>query len=71
MSQPPKTIVPSPVRFAVVKKELEQSGWILVRISGSHHIFKKPNAEDVVIPVHGGKVKPFYVRQVAEITQGS
>jgi predicted RNA binding protein YcfA (HicA-like mRNA interferase family) len=71
MSQPPESIVPSPVRFAVVKKQLEENGWILVPISGSHHIFKKPNAEDVVIPVHGGKVRPFYVRQIAKITQSS
>ena len=62
--------MPSPVRFAVVKKLLERSGWVLVRINGSHHVFKKPNAEDVVIPVHGGKVKPFYVRQISKITQG-
>jgi len=63
--------MPSPVRFAVVRKQLEKHGWVLVRISGSHHVFKKPNAEDVVVPVHGGKVKPFYARQVAKLTQGS
>jgi predicted RNA binding protein YcfA (HicA-like mRNA interferase family) len=62
--------MPSPVRFAVVKKQLEQHGWRLIRVTGSHHVFKKPNAPDVVIPVHGGKVKPFYVRQVDKITQG-
>jgi predicted RNA binding protein YcfA (HicA-like mRNA interferase family) len=63
--------VPSPVRFAVVRKQLEKHGWVLVRINGSHHVFKKAGAEDVVvIPVHGGKVKPFYVRQVEKITQG-
>ena len=62
--------MPSPVRFAVVKKQLEQHGWMLVRINGSHHVFKKPSAVDIVIPVHGGKVKPFYVRQVSKITQG-
>ena len=62
--------MPSPARFAVVKKQLEQYGWTLIRITGSHHVFKKPNAQAIVIPVHGGKVKPFYVRQVEKITQG-
>ena len=68
MPQAPEVIVPSPVRFAVVKKILEEHGWRLIRINGSHHVFKKPAAPDVVIPVHGGKVKPFYVRQIAKLT---
>jgi predicted RNA binding protein YcfA (HicA-like mRNA interferase family) len=57
------------VRFAIVKKMLEERGWILTRVSGSHHIFKKPAEQDVVIPVHGGKVKPFYVRQIEKLTK--
>jgi predicted RNA binding protein YcfA (HicA-like mRNA interferase family) len=62
--------MPSEERFAVVKKTLESHGWSLVRISGSHHVFKKPGAADVSIPVHHGKVKPFYVRQVKKLTEG-
>jgi predicted RNA binding protein YcfA (HicA-like mRNA interferase family) len=59
----------SPVRFAVLRKLLEKHGWALIRVNGSHHVFKKPGSPDVVIPVHGGKVKPFYVRQVTQLTQ--
>jgi predicted RNA binding protein YcfA (HicA-like mRNA interferase family) len=46
---------------------LEGAGYSLVRISGSHHIFAKPGCELVSIPVHRGKVKPFYVRQIEKI----
>ena len=37
-------------------KILEENGWSLVRISGSHHIFIK-DGEDarIVVPVHGNK----------------
>ena len=31
-----------------------QHGWILDRINGSHHIFKKPGFRSVPVPVHGG-----------------
>ena len=44
-------LVPSEERFAVVRQLLEQHGWTLVRISGSHHVFKKAGAPDVVLPV--------------------
>jgi len=61
--------MPSPVRFAVVKRLLESHGWQLVRISSSHHVFAKPGAANVVIPVHGGKVKPAYVREIKKIIE--
>lgn len=55
--------MPSPERLAVVRKMLEAKGYRLVRISGSHHIFEKPGVpHHLSIPVHGGKVKPKYVR---------
>ena len=57
-------------RFPVVWKLLERHGWMLVRINSSHHVFKKPGAPDVSIPVHHGKVKPFYVRQVKKLIEG-
>jgi predicted RNA binding protein YcfA (HicA-like mRNA interferase family) len=35
-------------------KLLESNGWLLKRISGSHHIFTKAGCrERLVIPVHG------------------
>jgi predicted RNA binding protein YcfA (HicA-like mRNA interferase family) len=54
----------SEIRFAEVRRLLEQNGWTLSRISGSHHIFEKSGANLISIPVHRGKVKPAYVRKV-------
>ncbi|HEV8604667.1 MAG TPA: type II toxin-antitoxin system HicA family toxin [Tepidisphaeraceae bacterium] len=51
----------SEIRFAEIRKLLEQNGWTLGRISASHHIFEKPAL--ISIPVHHGKVKPAYVRK--------
>lgn len=34
-------------------KVVEKKGWVLKRINGSHHIYKKPGVEFLlVIPVH-------------------
>jgi predicted RNA binding protein YcfA (HicA-like mRNA interferase family) len=59
--------MPGEKRFAEVRAMLEGAGYALDRISGSHHIFTKPGADLVSIPVHHGKVKPFYVRKVEKI----
>jgi len=60
--------MPSPIRFAEIRKELEAAGYRLVRISGSHHIFERPgDPQLVVIPVHHGKVKPVYGRRIKKI----
>ena len=33
---------------------LQQRGWHLARVNGSHHIFTKPgHRERIVVPVHG------------------
>jgi len=54
-------------RFAVVQNILEDGGYVLARITGSHHIFKK--ADDLFsVPVHNGKVKPHYVREAKRRT---
>jgi predicted RNA binding protein YcfA (HicA-like mRNA interferase family) len=52
------------VRFAVVRKLVEKNNWSLIRIRGSHHVFRKPDGSTYSIPVHHGKVKPFYVREI-------
>ena len=62
--------MPSEMRLSEVQKILERAGYRLVRISGSHHCFAKPGETLVSIPVHQGKVKPHYVRQVEKICQG-
>jgi predicted RNA binding protein YcfA (HicA-like mRNA interferase family) len=46
---------------------LEKKGYKLTRISGSHHIFTKKDSLPVSIPVHNGKVKAFYVKQIEKI----
>lgn len=60
-------IVAGEKRFSQVKKLLEKKGYELTRISGSHHIFTKKGTQPVSIPVHGGKVKAFYVKQIEKI----
>lgn len=36
-----------------LKKRLEDHGWALDRISGSHHIMVKEGHRSIPIPVHG------------------
>lgn len=60
-------IVANVQRFNQVKKILEKKGYKLTRIAGSHHIFTKKGSLPVSIPVHNGKVKAFYVKQVEKI----
>ena len=62
--------MPGEERFSVIKKMLEAAGYTLSRVRGSHHYFTKPGELPVSIPVHQGKVKPFYVRQVKRICEG-
>jgi predicted RNA binding protein YcfA (HicA-like mRNA interferase family) len=37
-------------------KALEQAGWVLVRRSGSHHIYERPGSPlSLSVPVHGNR----------------
>ena len=54
-------------RFSEVRKMLEAKGYRLDRINGSHHIFVKSGVLHESIPVHNGKVKPHYVRQIEKL----
>jgi predicted RNA binding protein YcfA (HicA-like mRNA interferase family) len=56
--------MPSDVRFAEVKRFAYRNGWVLARINGSHHIFKKPDGMTHSVPVHHGKVKYQYWRDI-------
>jgi predicted RNA binding protein YcfA (HicA-like mRNA interferase family) len=38
-----------------IMKKLEAHGWMLDRISGSHHVFCKPGCRSVAVPFHGNK----------------
>ena len=60
--------MPSEVGFSEVRRLLESTGWMLIRVSGSHHIFKKPDVPEVMsVPVHGGRVKPLYVKKIEKL----
>lgn len=57
--------MPSPVPFRKVRKLLENAGWVLERIQGSHHLFKHQDSRiHLSIPVHKNLVKPCYVREI-------
>ncbi len=37
-------------------KVLEQNGWVLLRVQGSHHIYGKPGVlERISVPIHGNQ----------------
>jgi predicted RNA binding protein YcfA (HicA-like mRNA interferase family) len=38
-----------------IKRRLEQEGWILERIAGSHHVFKHPQTRATVVLPHPKK----------------
>ena len=54
-------------RYPEVRRLLEAKGYAFDRTSGSHHIFEKPGCRPFVLPVHRGKVKPGYVRQIEKL----
>nr|WP_239377466.1 type II toxin-antitoxin system HicA family toxin [Frankia sp. Cj5] len=46
------------VAGAKVVKALERAGFIVTRVSGSHHVMRHPDGRTVIIPVHAGKDVP-------------
>jgi predicted RNA binding protein YcfA (HicA-like mRNA interferase family) len=38
-----------------IKRRLEQDGWILERVTGSHHVFKHPSIRNTVVLPHPKK----------------
>ena len=38
-----------------IKRRLEQDGWILERVSGSHHVFKHPQSPRTIVLPHPKK----------------
>ena len=57
---------PQGVSFAEIRKLLEEEDFVLDRVTGSHHIFKR-GPLIIVIPVHNKRVKAVYVRRVVEL----
>ncbi|NOT48143.1 MAG: type II toxin-antitoxin system HicA family toxin [Acidobacteria bacterium] len=59
---------PGNVTFAKLRKLLEQEGFLLDRIGGSHHVFRRDDTI-FVVPVHNNKVKIGYVKRAIEIIE--
>ena len=38
-----------------IKRRLEQEGWVLTRVTGSHHVFKHPTIRNTVVLPHPKK----------------
>jgi len=60
---------PTGATFDDIRTLLLYEGFKLDRVTGSHHIFKKPGIT-FVIPVHANRVKSVYVRRVIALIKG-
>lgn len=61
---------PAGATMQEVETLLKNFGFELARISGSHHIYEYDAGDiwkQVVVPLHGRKVKKAYVKQVVDI----
>ena len=61
---------PKGATFNDVRTLLIQHGFQLERVTGSHHIFSRPDAT-FAIPVKANRVKSAYVRQVIKLLEQS
>jgi len=61
---------PKNVSFSDLRQLLLDENFVLDRISGSHHIFKRGDII-FVIPMHKDLVKTVYVKRVIEIIESS
>ena len=59
---------PNNVTFTQVRKLLEQEGFSIERITGSHHVFRR-NATIFIVPVHKNRVKIVYVKRLIDIIE--
>ena len=59
---------PKSATFDDVRRLLLQQGFILDRVTGSHHLFKRAGTI-FVIPVHANRVKSIYVKRVIELIE--
>ena len=58
----------SDATFRQIENLLLSEDFVLERVTGSHHIFKKGSIV-FVIPVHNNRVKSVYVKRVIEILE--
>ena len=59
---------PYDATFADIQKMLEDEGFQLDRVSGSHHVFKRDEVI-FVVPVHKNRVKSVYVKRAIAIIE--
>jgi predicted RNA binding protein YcfA (HicA-like mRNA interferase family) len=61
---------PTDATMQEVETLLTRFGFTLARVSGSHHIFEYDRGgiwRQVIVPLHGKKVKKIYVRRAVEV----
>jgi predicted RNA binding protein YcfA (HicA-like mRNA interferase family) len=59
---------PPDLRFDEVRSLLAAFGFVEVRASGSHHVFRDAEGRMIVVPRSGGwRVKRAYVRRIVEL----
>ena len=57
-------------KIKLLIKELEGAGWVLDRISGSHHVFTHVKAKrSVVVPVHKKDISPQFAKIILKQAQ--
>jgi predicted RNA binding protein YcfA (HicA-like mRNA interferase family) len=61
---------PKSATFDDVRRLLLQEGFILDRVTGSHHVFKRAGTI-FVIPVHANRVKSIYVKRVIKLVENN
>jgi predicted RNA binding protein YcfA (HicA-like mRNA interferase family) len=49
-----------PIRLSgkEIVSALGKDGWLIARVSGSHHVMRHPDGRQVSVPVHGNRPLP-------------
>jgi len=55
---------PSDATIQEIQQILENHGYKLKRITGSHHIFTKPYCNSYNFPIHNNKIKKIYINKL-------
>jgi predicted RNA binding protein YcfA (HicA-like mRNA interferase family) len=61
---------PHNATFSDLRRLLEVEGFVLERITGSHHVFRREGAV-FVVPVHNNRMKSVYVKRAIAIIEDS
>jgi predicted RNA binding protein YcfA (HicA-like mRNA interferase family) len=57
-----------PITGKELCRRLQEAGWVLKRVKGSHHIFARPGEWKIItVPVHGSQtIKPGLATRIAK-----